>query len=38
VKASAVNRIGVPLLKLWAALFIVGAVVVVVSIATMYLR
>lgn len=38
VKASAVNRIGVPLLKLWAALFIVGAVVVLVSIATMYLR
>jgi len=36
VKASATNRIGTPLLKLWAALFAVGAFVVAASIAWMY--
>ena len=38
VKASAVNRLGVPLLKLYALLIIIGIVVVVSSVAWMYVR
>jgi hypothetical protein len=38
VKASATNRLGVPLLKLWAGLIIASAVIVAASVAWMYLQ
>jgi hypothetical protein len=38
IKASAVNRLGVPLLRVWAAYVIVAVLIVAGSVAWMYLR